>query len=132
MTTATGTRMGGTATGSYSFAGMLALMLGGFNIIEGFFALLNDRYIALADGEFYVLDRTGWGWTHIILGLVLLGVGFGLLNGQPWARMVGIALAVLAAIVQMIYLPIYPFWALINIALFVVVIWSLASPRGME
>jgi hypothetical protein len=111
---------------------MLAIMLGGFNIIEGFFALLNDRYIALADGQFYVMNRTGWGWAHILLGLVLIIVGYGILTGRAWARITGLALAILAAFVQMLYLPMYPFWALINIGLLVVVIWTLSSSRGLE
>jgi hypothetical protein len=106
---------------------MLAIMLGGFNIIEGFFALFNDRYVALAGGQFYVMDRTGWGWAHIILGVVLLVVGYGILSGKTWARITGIILSVFAGLVQMLYLPIYPFWALINIALLVVVIYSLTT-----
>lgn len=130
MTTASGTPV--RTTGNFGFAGMLFIMLGGFNIIEGFFALLNDRYVALADGEFYVMDRTGWGWAHIILGLILIIVGYGVMSGQGWARMAGIALAILAALIQMLYLPMYPFWALINIALLVVVIWSLSSSRGLD
>jgi hypothetical protein len=117
-------------SGNYTFAGMLAIMLGGFNIVEGFFALLNDKYVGLANGQFYVFDRTGWGWLHIILGVIMLFVGFGILSAQTWARVAGIILAIIAAIVQMLYLPIFPFWALINIALLVFVIYSLtASPR---
>jgi len=118
--------------GSLGFAGILAIMLGGFNIVEGFFALLNDKYVTLAAGTFYVFDRTGWGWLHIILGLILLLVGFGVLSGQTWARVSGIILCVIAAILQMLYLPIYPFWALINIALLVYVIYSLTASPSYE
>jgi hypothetical protein len=127
--TTTSTR---TSSGSLGFAGMIAIMLGGFNIIEGFFALFNDRYVTLANGQFYVFNRTGWGWIHIVLGVVLLIVGYGILSAQTWARVVGIVLAIFAALVQVIYLPIYPFWALINIALFVVVIYALASSHSTD
>jgi hypothetical protein len=118
-----------TTDGPLGFAGVLFLMLGGFNIVEGFFALINDTYVTLAAGQFYVFDRTGWGWIHILLGAILVAAGFGLLAGQTWARVVGIVIAVLAAIVQMLYLPIYPFWSLINIALLVFVIWALTTSR---
>jgi hypothetical protein len=123
------------STGSASgFAGVLAIMLGGFNVIEGFFALFNDKYVALANGQFYVLDRTGWGWAHIILGLILGVVGFAIMAGQGWARVTGIVIAVLAGIVQMLYVPMYPFWSLINIGILVLVIYSLTkssdSPAG--
>jgi hypothetical protein len=119
-----------TTSGTYGFAGILAIMLGAFNIIEGFFALVNDKYVGLANGQFYVFDRTGWGWIHMILGVILLIVGFGILSAKTWARVFGIIFAVTAALIQMIYLPIYPFWALINIALLVYVIYALTtSPR---
>jgi hypothetical protein len=118
------------AQGWLGFAGILAIMLGGFNIVEGFFALLNDKYVGLANGQFYVFDRTGWGWIHIILGAILLIVGFGIMADQTWARVAGIILSVLAAILQMVYLPIYPFWALINIGLFVFVIYCLTARQS--
>jgi hypothetical protein len=115
-----------TVSGPMGFAGTLAIVLGGFNILEGILALFNDKYVTLAaNGQFYLFDRTGWGWIHILLGLVMLGVGFGILSGQTWARVVGVVLAVIAALIQMLYLPIYPFWALINIALIVFVIYAL-------
>lgn len=112
-------------SGGQGFAGVLAILLGGFNVVEGFFAIFNDKYVTLAAGHFYVFDRTGWGWIHVILGLVLLLVGFGILSNQTWARVAGIVLAIIAAIIQMLYLPIYPFWALINIGLLVVVMYAL-------
>jgi hypothetical protein len=129
MSTTTATSSTRTADGPMGFAGVLFIMLGGFNIIEGFFALINDKYVTLAAGTFYVFDRTGWGWIHILLGAILIAVGFGLLAQQTWSRIVGIIIAVFAALVQMLYLPIYPFWALINIGLLVFVIWSLTTSR---
>jgi hypothetical protein len=121
-----------TAGSNWGFAGILAIMLGGFNIIEGFFALVNDKYVSYAAGDFYLFDRTGWGWVHIILGVILLAVGFGLLSAQTWARVAGIILSVIAAMLQMIYLPIYPFWAIINIALFVFVIYCLSTAPSRQ
>lgn len=114
-------------SGGLGFAGILAIMLGGFNILEGFFALFNDKYVGLASGGFYIGDRTGWGWVHIVLGVILLAVGFGILSDQTWARIVGIILAVIAAMIQMLYLPIYPLWSLINIALLVYVVYALVN-----
>jgi hypothetical protein len=107
-------------------------MVGGFNILEGFFALLSDKYLAQAVGEFYVFDRSTWVWIHIVLGLILLAIGFGLLSAKTWARVSAIAIAVLSCFVQMMYLPIYPFWTLVNIAILVVVIWTLMSAPDVE
>jgi hypothetical protein len=50
-----------------------------------------------------------------------------LLSGRTWARVVGITLAVLSAIANFLFIPYYPFWSLLIIALDVLVIWALAA-----
>jgi hypothetical protein len=44
---------------------------------------------------------------------------------------VGITLAVLSAIANFLFIPYYPFWSLLIIALDVLVIWALAA-HGQE
>ncbi|MDI1459745.1 hypothetical protein QEZ54_02070 [Catellatospora sp. KI3] len=118
-------------SGWLSFAGLLILLLGVFNVVEGVFALFNDKYVGYAAGEFYLFDRTGWGWVHIILGVIQIVVGSGIMAGKTWARGVGVGLAALTALIQMLYLPVFPWWSLINIALCVLVIYALiVPPRG--
>jgi hypothetical protein len=53
-----------------------------------------------------------------------------LLSGRTWARVVGITVAVLSAIANFLWLPYYPFWALLIIALDVFVIWAIAVYGG--
>jgi hypothetical protein len=57
--------------------------------------------------------------------------GFFLLSGATWARVVGIIVAVLSAITNFLFVPYYPFWSLLIIALDVFVIWALAA-HGRE
>ena len=59
-------------------------------------------------------------------------VGFFLFSGAGWARAVGIVLAVLSAIANFFFLPYYPIWSLVIIALDVFVIWALATVRRPE
>jgi hypothetical protein len=54
-----------------------------------------------------------------------------LLAGRTWARVVGITLAVLSAIANLMFIPHHPVWALLVIALDVFVIWALAA-HGRE
>jgi hypothetical protein len=68
---------------------------------------------------------------HLILGIVVALAGVGLLAGRTWARVVGITLAALSAITNFLFIPEHPFWALLVIALDVVVIWALAA-HGRE
>lgn len=111
-----------------SFAGLLILLLGVVNAIEGIIALANDRYGAFIGGSFYIFDLTWWGWIHLILGLVMIAVGIGILGGQEWARGLGIGLAGATAVVQMLYLTSAPLWSLINIGICVLVIYALVVP----
>ena len=47
----------------------------------------------------------------------------------PWARVVGICLAAVSTVVSFLYIPYAPAWSVIVIAIDVLVIWALASPR---
>jgi hypothetical protein len=71
------------------------------------------------------------GWIHLILGLLVAFAGWGLLSGRTWARVVAITLAVLSAIANFLWLPYYPFWSLLIIAVDVFVIWAIAA-HGRE
>jgi hypothetical protein len=118
-------------SGWLGFAGLLILLLGVINALEGIVALANDKYRAFIGGSFYLFDLTWWGWIHLILGLLMVAVGIGVLAGQHWARVVGIGLAAVAGIVQMLYVTSAPLWSLINIGICVLIIYALVvPPRG--
>ncbi len=120
-----------TSSGWLGFAGLLVLLLGVMNALEGIVALANDKYGAFIGGSFYVFDLTGWGWIHLVLGLLMIATGIGILAGQEWARGIGIGLAAAAAVIQMLYLTSAPLWSLINIGICVLVIYALVvPPRG--
>jgi hypothetical protein len=78
----------------------------------------------------FKFDATTWGWIHLLLGVVVAFAGWGLLSGRTWARVVGITLAVLSAIANFAFIPYYPFWSLLIIALDVFVIWAIAAHGG--
>ena len=63
----------------------------------------------------------------LVLGVVIAGAGAGLLAGRTWGPVVAIALALCSAVVMFAFLPQYPLWALIVIALSVAVIWAVAT-----
>ena len=72
------------------------------------------------------MDYTAWGWTHLILGLIAVAVGIGVFAGQTWARVTGIIIAGISALTNIAFLPAYPIWVTIVIALDVLVIYALA------
>jgi hypothetical protein len=100
--------------------------------MQGFVALLRDDYFYVTrDGLLITMDYTAWGWTHLGLGLIALGTGIGVLAGQMWARVVGIIIAVLSALVNVAFLSAYPIWSTIIIATDVLVVYALTM-HGSE
>jgi hypothetical protein len=63
----------------------------------------------------------------LVLGAVIFAAGVCVLLGMTWARVLGIVLAVFVAIANFLFLPFYPIWSIIVIALSVFIIWSLAT-----
>jgi len=114
-------------SGWLGFAGLLLILIGTFKLIEGIWALWNNHYKADLNAATYMFNLTGWGWIHIILGIVLIATGVGILGGQEWARGLGIGLAGFTAIMQLLYLPFFT-GSLINILLCVLVIYALVVP----
>lgn len=112
------------------FAGIMMILVGAFNAIEGFVALLNGNWLASNTELPITIDYTVWGWTWLIFGTIEAAAGFGVLRGATWARIVGVTFAALNAIVQLLFIPAYPFWAMTVIAVDIIVIWALAVHGG--
>ena len=114
------------------FAGTMMIMIGSFHIVHGLVAVFNDEYYLVTKSGLTVhLDYTSWGWTHIIAGIVVIGAGLGLFAGQMWARVVGIVLASISALLNFAFIASYPFWSAIVIAMDVFVIMAL-TVHGRE
>jgi hypothetical protein len=109
------------------FAGVMLALLGTFHVIEGIVALVRDNYYVVTNGGLvFSFDYTAWGWIHIILGAIAVLTGIGLLMGQGWARWVGIAIAGLSAVGNMAFLPAFPVWSALLVAIDVLIIYALA------
>ncbi|HVV14548.1 DUF7144 family membrane protein [Amycolatopsis sp.] len=106
------------------FGGTMMIMLGMFNVIEGLVALFNDKYYVTSPSGLLVFDITGWGWVHLIIGVLAVAAGFALFTGAAWARVATVVLAGINALAQLTFLSAYPVWATIIIALDVLVIWA--------
>ncbi|MEQ3552099.1 hypothetical protein WIS52_16620 [Pseudonocardia nematodicida] len=112
------------------FAGVMVIMLGLFNLVYGLTAVLHDELFAVIPGGVLLFDLTTWGWVHAILGIAQIAVGAGILRGMRWALVLGVVLAVLNGVAQLIVLPYYPFWALIVIAVDCLVIYAIVVHGG--
>ena len=113
------------------FAALMLFMAGVFNVIDGLVALADSRFYAA--GAVYVWsDLHTWGWIVLALGVVELLAGGAILRGRTWGRWFGISAAGLNAIGQMVFIPAYPWWSLLIIAVDILVIYGLATYSAQE
>jgi hypothetical protein len=118
----------GWAVGGLTFAATILLLVGIFEIIAGLAAIFDDDFYVISANYAFDLDTTAWGWVHLIIGILLVLVAWGLYSAQSWAAVAAIVIAVLSAVANFFFIPYYPFWSLLMIALAVWVIWSLTRP----
>jgi len=121
----------GWAVGFTVFAGVMMIMVGAWQALSGLIAIFENEFYLQTRNYLFEFDATAWGWIHLLLGLLVAFAGFGVLSGQTWARVVGITLAALSATANFFFIPYYPFWAMLIIAVDVLVIWALAA-HGRE
>jgi len=117
----------GWAVGWTSFAGVMMIIVGVMDIIQGIVALANDTFFVVGEEWVLQFDATTWGWIHLLLGIVLLLSGFGLFTGNVLARTVGVIVAALAIVANFAWLPYYPVWSIILIGISIAIIWALTA-----
>jgi len=119
-------------TGWAAFASCLMILLGTFQAIQGFVAIFDDGYYrTTASGLVISVDYTVWGWTHLLLGVLIVISGIGVMAGNLAARTVAVLLAGLSAIANLLFIEAYPLWSIIIITVDVLVIWAL-TVHGRE
>ena len=108
-----------------TFAGVMMIITGLFNGIEGLVALFRNEVYVVAPEYIFAFDLTTWGWVHLLVAIIVATAGVGVMSGRLWARLIGIAFALLSMIANFLFIPYYPVWSLLIITLDVFVIWAL-------
>ena len=112
------------------FAAVIMVMMGVFSIIGGLIAIFDDSWGEGALGRYAESTADRWGWTALILGVLVLFAAFGILKGATWARVVAVILTALEAFAHFGTVRGYPIWSMIVIILCVFVIYALTVHGG--
>jgi hypothetical protein len=120
----------GAALGLTIMAAVFMMITGLFGFFEGLAAIIKGSFFVVLPNYAYSLSATGWGWLHMILGALVFLTGAALFTDQLWARMTGVVLVAFSALANFVFLPYYPVWAIVIIALDIFVIWALLAPRN--
>jgi hypothetical protein len=116
-------------SGWVTFAGILLLIVGTLNTIEGI-AAIDKASFFVANTHYIAGDLKAWGWTVLFLGIGQILVGLGVMANNQIARWAGVALLGLNAIAQLMFIPAYPFWSLAIFSLDILAIYGLVAYGG--
>src|SRR5271170_1343604 len=119
----------GAALGFTALAAVLMMLSGVANFLEGLAAIIRGSYFVNLPNYAYDISVHGWGWTHLIAGIVVFAAGVCLFMDMTWARVAGVILASFSLMMTLVYIPYFPVWSIIVIALDAFVIWALLTPR---
>lgn len=108
------------------FAGILVILVGAFNVVDGIVGLTKQTYFEVTpDGLLVTTNYDAWGGWWLGLGILQILAGLGVLAGRQWARITAICLLLLAAVGQIVFLVAFPLWSLVTIGLIVAAIHAL-------
>ena len=113
------------------FSALLLAIIGFFNLLDGIAAIANSTFF-IGGAHYVVGDLRAWGWVMTIFGAVQLLVAVGVWAGNQLARWFAVAVVALNAIAQMFFIPAYPFWSLLIIAVDIVALWGLCAYGSRE
>jgi len=106
-------------------AALMLLVAGGFSLVYGLAAVLNDQVVTVGGRGVLVWDFTVWGWVHMVVGAIMLLTCWGLFALKGFARWTAIFIAIVNAMVQMATITAFPLWAITIITLDVIIIYQL-------
>ena len=112
--------------GWVAFAGVLLLMLGTLNFIEGLAAIGNAHFF-YADAHYIAGSLNTWGWVVLCIGVLEWAVGIGVFVKNQFSRWAGVVVLAGNAIVQLMMIPAYPFWSLSIFTLDILAIYGLIA-----
>ena len=117
-----------TKSGWITFAGLVAVIAGGYNALSGIAALSDDDTLVAEAGKvLYGIDLTAWGWFWLVLGAVQIITGVLIFQRHSWGLWLGVGIAGLSGMLTVIVMFVFPLWAIAVLALDFLVLFGLLT-----
>jgi hypothetical protein len=119
-------------SGWITFAGVMAVIAGGYNALSGIAALSDDDTVASQAKEvLYGIDLTAWGWFWLIIGIVQIITGVLIFQRNPWGLWLGVTFAGLSAMLTVIVMFVFPLWAIAVLTIDFLVLFGLLTQSDL-
>ncbi len=117
--------------GLITFAVCVLVLVGVFHVIGGFVALFEDDVYAVGSSDLVVsVDYNVFGIAHMALGVGMVLAAAALFWGKAWGRIVAVAVVMLSAITNLVFLAANPVWYTLMIALDILIIYAITVYGG--
>ena len=115
-------------SGWVTFAAIVALLAGAYNALSGLSTLTSDyALIEQAHDVLFSINVDTWSWFWLIVGAAQLLTGVLLFARHPWGLWMGIAIAVVSAMMAAFAIFAWPLWAFSVLALDVLILYGLTT-----
>ena len=115
----------GQGVGWIHFAGIFFLVAAVFNAIAAASILTRDELFD--DSKLVVSDLRTWGWVFLVVAVVQLVAGVVVLRRLRAGRVPAIVIAVIGMVAWFVAWSILPFWGLVMMILYGVIIYALTA-----
>jgi hypothetical protein len=76
------------------------------------------------------MSYSAWGWSHILVGVVVGLAGVALWRGRMWGRVVAVVVAVISILANFSFMSAAPAWSIVGIVLGVLVVYAVVVHGG--
>jgi hypothetical protein len=115
-------------SGWVTFAGVIALVVGGYNALSGIAAIADDDTVAAEVNKvLFGIDLTFWGWLWLLTGALQLLAGVLILQRKEWGLALGVSMAGLSAFITVFVIFVFPLWAIAVLTLDALVLYGLLA-----
>lgn len=111
------------------FASIMFAVSAALNAIWGIAAVSNAHFF-VGNAQFILSDLNTWGWVAIGFAALQALAALSIYRGGAIGRWYGIVVAGFGIVVAMMSIPAYPLWALVLVAIDVLVVYGLAAHGG--
>ena len=115
--------------GMLTFAAVMLGVLALLNGLDGI-AAINHSHVFVGNAHYVFGDLRAWGWAVLALAIAQAFAAAGIVARVQAARWFGVAVLGLNAFAQMAFIPSYPVWSVMVIALDVIALYALIAYGG--